>query len=510
MRRFTILVFLCCLIFHAYAQDENRQNLGANVNTEFEDIGPVITPDGKTLYYVSAGHPQNTKINTYSDAEDIWYSEISSNGIWSKAKRLSKPFNQRRYNSIESISPDGNIVYIRGAFEKGTYIGQGFSYVLKISTGWSTPQKMNILDYDKLCKGNNSALWVCPDGKTLILAFSNSSKDNNNDLYVCFKTGPNQWSKPKLIKPLNTKDFTETTPFVASDNTTIYFSSDRPGGIGDRDIWFAKRLDDTWENWSEPVNLGPSINSDGWDASYTVDAKGEYAYLVSDKNSFGKTDIIRIKLQEAIRPNPVVLLKGKIINSKNNQSVSATILYQSLSDTKERGEAISDTVTGEYTITLPYGASYSINANCPGYIPVSSNIDLSRTSEYKEISENLYLVPIEVGQTIRLNNIFFDSGKSDLRSESYPELDRLVTTLEKNPEMYIQISGHTDDVGADDVNLKLSSDRANAVKDYLIGKGIADSRVTAVGYGETKPLETNATEDGKQKNRRVEFTILKN
>ena len=200
----------------------------------------------------------------------------------------------------------------------------------------------------------------------------------------------------------------------------------------------------------------------------------------------------------------------KIIDSKTNQPVSATISYQSLSDKKEMGDATSDPATGEYTITLPYGSSYSINANGANYIPVYNNLDLTQAGEYKEMTQNLYLVPIEVGQTVRLNNIFFDSGKSDLRPESFPELDRLVTTLEKNPKMQIEISGHTDDVGADDVNLKLSSDRANAVKDYLLSKGIAQATVTAVGFGETKPVASNTTDDGKQLNRRVEFTIVKN
>jgi len=513
MNRIVLYFALFFTVCSAHAQDDNRQNLGPNVNTEFDDLGPIITPDGKTLYYVIEGHPQNTKSSSYNDAEDIWFSELTPAGTWTKAKRLTKPFNQRRYNSIECISPDGNIAYIRGAYENGVYMSTGFSYVLKTTTGWSLPQKINIPDFDKLCKGDYTALWVCPDGRTLILSLSNSKSEKKrklNDLYICFKTGPNQWSKPVYIKSINTKDYTESTPFVASDNKTLYFSSNRPGGLGDRDIWMTKRLDDTWLNWSEPVNLGETVNSDGWDAYYTLDAKGEYAYMVSDKKSFGKSDIIRIKLKESIRPNPVVLIKGKVIDSKTNQPVSATISYQSLSDKKEMGDATSDPATGEYTITLPYGSSYSINANGANYIPVYNNLDLTQAGEYKEMTQNLYLVPIEVGQTVRLNNIFFDSGKSDLRPESFPELDRLVTTLEKNPKMQIEISGHTDDVGADDVNLKLSSDRANAVKDYLLSKGIAQATVTAVGFGETKPVASNTTDDGKQLNRRVEFTIVKN
>jgi OOP family OmpA-OmpF porin len=517
MKKFLLVTLAYILIQQAFAQDSIRQNLGPNINTEYDEVGPIITPDGKTLYYVIEGHPLNTKSNYYDDAEDIWYSELDASGKWGKAKRMTKPFNVRRYNSIECVSTDGNIVYIRGAYINGEYAGSGFSYVIKTAAGWSEPQQMNIPKFDVMSKGTYTALWVCPDGKTLIVSFSKypdkGDRDNGkrkiNDIYVCLKTGPNQWTKPIAIKALNTKKYTESTPFMASDNTTLYFSSNRPGGSGDRDIWMSKRLDDTWLNWSVPVNLGSNVNTDGWDAYYTLDAKGEYAYMVTDKSGYGQSDIVRIKLKDSERPNPVVLISGKVINAKTNQPISARITYQSLTTGKEIGQAISDPITGNYKMTLPYGTQYSFNAHGTNFIPVSNNIDLTTVADYQEITQDLYLVPIEIGQTIQLNNIFFDMSKATLRQESYAELDRLYTILQDNPAMEIEIDGHTDNVGNSDLNMQLSIDRASTVKDYLIKKGISHSRIVATGFGGTKPIASNTTEETRKLNRRVAFTILK-
>ena len=518
MKKFLVIFFSCVLTLPLFAQDSIRQNLGPNINTKYDDIGPILSPDGKTIYFVTQGHPSNTKSRYYDDAEDIWSSELDSLGRWTKAKHLSKPFNLRRYNSIECISPDGNIIYIRGGYQNGEYVGSGFSYILKVKSGWSEPEQLDIPYFTVMSEGAYTSLYVCPDGKTLLLSFSkypirknykNIDKDEINDLYVCFKTGPNKWSKPQAIKSLNTKMYTESTPFIAADNKTLYFSSDRPGGKGSRDIWMTKRIDDTWLNWSTPINMDDNINTPGWDAYYALDAKGEYAYMVTNRSGFGLSDIVRIKLKASERPTPVVLVKGKVLNSKTNQPISANITYNSLTTGKEIGQAISDPITGSYKMVLPYGTQYSFNANGINYIPVSNNIDLTTVAEYKEIKQDLLLVPIEVGQTIQLTNIFFDMSKSTLREESIVELNRLYGLLDSNPTMEIEIDGHTDNVGEPALNMQLSLDRATAVKNYLTEKGIGENRILVKGFGSTKPLANNDSEDSKKMNRRVEFVILK-
>ena len=197
------------------------------------------------------------------------------------------------------------------------------------------------------------------------------------------------------------------------------------------------------------------------------------------------------------------------MNARTKQPVVSSIHYEFLPEGIEAGTARTDPATGAYQIALPYGRNFGFSANAAGFIPVSDNLDLTNIEGYKEITRDLFLVPIEVGEIVRLNNIFFDFGKSNLRIESFPELDRIAKILNENQNMQIEISGHTDNVGSDDANLKLSTDRAKAVKDYIISKGINETRVVSKGYGKAKPVAGNETEEGKQRNRRVEFTILK-
>jgi outer membrane protein OmpA-like peptidoglycan-associated protein len=271
----------------------------------------------------------------------------------------------------------------------------------------------------------------------------------------------------------------------------------------------SRRLDDTWKKWSDPKNLGPAINTPAWEAYYSIDAAGQYAYMVSTEKSLGLEDIIRIPLEEEVQPDPVVLISGKVLDSKTGQGIAAEIVYEELGHEEVSGTARTNPVDGSFKIILPYGKRYSFSAKVDGYFPVSENIDLLQVDEYKEILKDLKLVPIEVGHTVRLNNIFFDFGKAGLRPESFPELNKVVKMMDENPEMEIEISGHTDNVGSDPFNLKLSDDRAQEVRKYLVSKNIDQTRITAKGYGKSKPLASNDTEEGQQQNRRVEFTILK-
>jgi len=256
-------------------------------------------------------------------------------------------------------------------------------------------------------------------------------------------------------------------------------------------------------------NLGPSINTKDFDAYFTIPASGEFAYLVSGQNSVGQADIWKLKLPEALKPSPVVLIFGKVLNSATNEGIEANITYRILETNEEVGIASSNPKDGSYKIILPAGKNYSFMATKDNIYTVSQNIDLTEIKQYTEIERDLYLTPIQIGSTVRMNNLFFVTGKSEINKWSFPELQRLIDLMKSQNKMEVEISGHTDTVGSDRINNALSLERANAVKDYLISNGIEASRLTAKGYGKTKPLANNDTDEGKKKNRRVDFTILK-
>lgn len=515
-----ILFFSVSLCAHA-----QLENLGKTVNTEYNEINPIISPDGKTIYFSRVSHPQNT--HGAKGSQDIWFSELK-NDKWTQARRLPPPLNKEDYNSLYSITPDGNTLLIKGSYKNGVYETRGFSTSKKTARGWAAPNKLEIPGYAKISKGQFDCGYLSNDGKTLIMSFSEKKNSKIDDIYVSFKAKDGSWSKPLNLGPeINSEEFTETTPFLAPDGVTLYFSSDRKGGQGSNDIYYSKRIDKTWKRWSRPVNLGPAINSDGYDAYYTISAVGDYSYMVSFKGAEGKGDVVRYNLKPKEVPgdtaeapianvpvsDPVVMISGKVIDSKTGKPVEATIIYENLADGEEVGTATTNPTTGEYKIVLPYGQKYSMRAVAPDFIAEGENIDLSDSTATKGFMEitnkSLKLIPIEEGQIVRLNNIFFATGKSTLSSESFPELNRIAISMTENKTLAIELGGHTDNTGSAEFNIKLSQDRADSVREYLIGKGIEPDRVGSKGYGETVPVAKNDTPEGQQQNRRVEFKILK-
>lgn len=490
------------------------ENIGPSINTQYAELRPTVSADGNLLFFIRQNHPYNTKVNSVPNSQDIWFSERDTTGKWSEAVHLGFPLNTSEYNAVFWISPDNNRILIRNAFIDGDYFGNGVSmcYLTKYGN-WSKPQMLKIKNYEKYDRGNQYGATMANDGQTLLLYMSEFKDSYKNDIYVCFLQQDGSWSEPKSLgKKINLANYNEMTPYMASDGETLYFSSDRPGGIGNNDIWKSTRLDKTWQKWSDPVNMGSPINTPEWDAFFTLDAGGEYAYMTTGLDTYGATDIVKIKLLEKEKPNPVLLVSGNVYNAKTKLPLSASLVYETLPDGVEAGNAVSNPIDGAFKIVLPYDKNYSIRATAEHYFAISENLNLDSLVKagYKEIHKDLYLVPIEVGQVIRLNNVFFDFDKWDLRPESFIELNRVVKLLSENPAIEIEMSAHTDSRGSDDYNFKLSDERAKSVTEYIISKGIDRSRITAHGYGETKPVATNETDEGRQLNRRVEFTILKN
>ena len=490
------------------------ENLGHNINSELAELRPTISADGNLLFFICENHPYNTKYNSIRNSQDIWYSERDSSGKWSEAIHMDYPLNTYHYNAVFWISPDNNRILIRNAFINGDYAGNGVSMSYrKKNGGWSKPEALRIKNYQKYDRGRQNGATMAHDAQTLLLYMAPQQGSYDNDIFVCFLEKDGTWTEPKSLgKKINLPKYNEMTPYLAADGVTLYFSSNRPGGQGDNDIWMTKRLDSTWQKWSEPQNLVAPINTEDWDAFFTLDAGGEYAYMSSALSGFGASDIVRVKLLEKEKPDPVVLVTGNVYNKKTQQPLSASLLYETLPDGIEVGNAISSPQDGAFKIVLPFDKNYVIRATADKFFAQSENLNLDSLVKegFLEIHKDLYLVPIEVGQVVRLNNVFFDFDKWDLRGESFLELNRVVQLLQENPAIVIEMSAHTDSYGSDDYNITLSENRARSVMQYILSKGISTDRISSKGYGETKPVVANDTPENRQLNRRVEFTILKN
>lgn len=496
------------------------ENLGERINTAYPEMRPTISADGNLLFFIRQGHPANVQIQTVPNAQDIWYSTRDTSGNWSNAKHLNSTVNASHYNAVYWISPDMNTMLIKGAFTEGQYLGVGVSLMRRVEdNSWTPPQMLRIRNFTKFASTPQLGACMGQDGKTMLFYMTDKKGSFNNDLYVSFLEGGDIWTAPKSLgKKINLPDYNEMSPFIAADGTTLYFSSDREGGKGEQDIWMAKRLDDSWQKWSEPVNLGEPVNTPGSEAFFTLDAGGEYAYLTSSDGAYGASDIVRVKLLEREKPDPVVLVSGNVYNAKTKAPLSAKLVYEILPQGTEAGTGQSNGSDGAFKMVLPYDKNYSIRASADKFFSISENLNLDSLVKqgYKEIHKDLYLVPIEIGQVFRLNNVFFDFDKYDLRPASFTELNRVVSFMNEYPNIEIEMSAHTDSRGKDDYNFTLSDNRARSVMNYILSKGIAPSRIISKGYGETKPVALNDNADGsdnpegRQLNRRVEFTILKN
>lgn len=481
-----------------------KENLGPNVNSVYDDLGPHITADGKMLLFGREHSPDN--LGGKEDGEDIWMTTTKDGVAWSKSENMGTAINDKNANNLAAISADNNMLLFCKT--------DGFQVRKKEEEGWSEPTYLNVKfkNESKNMEGNLS-----PDGKAILftsklkqnLFYNPDAENKEKDIYVTVHDEQGNWLDPiNMGEKINTEG-DEISPFLAADGRTLYFASNGRPGYGSYDIYMSKRNGNSWTDWSEPVNLGPEINTTGFDAYYTLAASADYAYMVSDRNSLGLSDLVRIKLPEAVKPDPVVLLLGRTLNAKTKEPIKTEILFEDLSTQKEIGEAISDPKTGSYRIALPNGKNYGIRAQAKGYLSVNENLELASVVQYKEIEKDLFLIPIEAGESIALNNVFFQQSRAILKSESFPELDRLVEIMNENPAIGIELSGHTDNIGNRNALIKLSDDRVAAVKTYLEEKGIKKGRIAGRGYGGSRPIAPNDTNENRQRNRRVEVTITR-
>jgi OOP family OmpA-OmpF porin len=485
-------------------KEGGRENLGTCVNSEYADINPQISPDGRTLFFDRKDAPGNA--GGAEDSDDIWYSTLQPDGGWGPARNLGAPLNNRGPNFVAAALPDGNTLLVGGTYRADGSTGAGVSLATRTRDGWGTPVEMRIPGLQN--RSNFVNYYLSQDGQALLMSIKKDGGRGDRDLWVSRRQGDGPWSEPVNLGPTINTDTTEASPFLASDGVTLYFSSAGHGGEGERDLFITRRLDESWTNWSRPQNLGANINTSGNDAGFVISASGDYAYFTSNADSYGRTDIYRTRLPENLRPRPVVLVRGRVLDARTRQPLEASVVYEGLGNA-QRGIARSNAATGEYQIVLPAGARFGFRGEAPRYYPENVNVDLSGVTAYAERTQDLLLVPLEVGSTVRLNNIFFDVNRATLRPESALELDRLADYLRANPTVEVEIGGHTDNTGTDEANRTLSQARARAVAEYLAGKGIAARRVQSRGYGESAPTASNDTDEGRQQNRRVEFKVIR-
>ncbi len=480
------------------------ENLGPGVNSSGAELAPLISSDGRMLYFTRVKHPKNVG---NPETQDIWYAYIDSTNNFGTAYNVGEPVNNARNNALCAVLPDGQTLMLMNKYLPDGSSENGISISLRTESGWSFPSPIEVEDFYNEHRTGEYALGS--DGKTILMAVQRQDAIGEKDIYVSFKKEDGSWAAPMNLGPeINTGD-SEIAPFLAADGRTVYFSTGGYPGYGGQDMFVSRRLDDSWKKWSKPLNLGPKLNTSGFDAYYSLPASGNYAYFTSTQSKVGNSDIFRVKLPESAKPEPVVLIRGRVLNAKTNDPLGATIAYESLTSGKQLGTARSHPTTGEYSIVLPSRDVYGFLAEHKGFLSLNENIDLVKINEYKEMRVDLKLTPLEVGAAVRLNNIFFDTNKYNLKPQDELELKRVVKMLQAYPNMQIEISGHTDNVGADQSNLTLSSNRAKAVTDYLVAKGVAKNRLQSIGLGKTKPVSDNKTEEGRAYNRRIEMKVLK-
>ena len=486
---------MICALFFIILQfkgivDYSPAHLGFPPNdSNFTDAAPAISADGKTIYFTS-DRPGGV------GSEDIWFSKLDG-GQWSKPENFGEPVNTKTADGVVCFSSDELNMY--------------FASLRKPSIGGA-------------------------------------------DLFVCRKI-EGKWQKVENLGPQVNTRYLETHPSISPDGKFLFFTSGRPGGFGGSDIWVSKITED---GWSEPINVGPNINSPQdevfpymlWDGvtlyfaskrhgkyelytsewqdfgfspcrkvsftdkeikdivSFTVSAAGDYAYLTMGKRRT-EFDIYKVTLPEHMKPKrPVVMIEGVVTDkTSENPLPGAKVVIENL----KTGEVYASTITdssGSYKFALPSGFFYGVIIEADGYLFSSTNIDLEDQEFHEVLAEASMMALIKKGEKIILKNIFFDFAKATLRPESRLELDRIVKMMEDYLNLKVEISGHCDDIGSEEYNLKLSKDRATAVKGHLVEYGIHAERIVTKGYGKSQPLVPNIDEESRQLNRRVEFKIL--
>lgn len=477
--------------------------LVTQLNSSSNDYAPQVNPMGTRMYFTSVrpggfdNVQDSSRANHYG--EDIYFSNLQGNS-WSRPQMLPEPINSINDDFGSAFTGDGQtMVYVRCGDKDG--VGNCDLYITTLDgTRWSEPVNMgNVVNSEDW----ESQPTISSDGTRIIFTSSRDGGYGGADLYMTELNHLGDWGIPQNLGSTVNTPLSDNSPFLAADGKTLYYATNGHPGYGGADIFYS-----VFENgkWSKPINLGAPINSSGEDKNFSISASGN-AYFSSSRNS-DSYNIYETELPDYLKPKPTAVIQGIVSNANTSAPIGALVMIEDI----DTGELIainkSNSESGEYLVVLPAGRNYSVSASKDGYFFYSQSFDLPKDTTYQEITKDIALEPIEKGKKVVLNNIFFESGRAELKPISYVELNKAADLMQKNNTMVIEVGGHTDNLGSEDANLRLSQARANAVVDYLKLAGVEENRLQAKGYGESVPLEDNSTEEGRKANRRTEFVIV--
>ena len=482
-------------------------NLGPVINTPYPDYVPVISADETELLFTSRRPTTTGAGKDLEDGlfyEDIYQSNRLNDTTWSEPVDIGNGINTESHDACVALSPDGmELIMYR---HSGTDGGDLYVSTLK-GLIWDKPKRLG--------STINTPYWepsasVSADENTIFFTSNRKGGLGGTDIYMTRKKDNGDFGTAILLGPAINTPLDEDAPFIHADGKTLYFSSKGHKSMGGYDIFYCTIDLETGEILTPPQNIGYPINTADDDVFFVWSADGRRAYFSSIRDGgYGDKDIYVLE-REAVKKAPTVLFKGQIVACEDKRPVTATIFVTDLATQKIVGVFNSNSFTGKYTVSLPAGKNYAISVEASGYLFESKNINFPLENGYIELVDTICMNKLKMNTSIILRNVFFDVDKSTLRPESVQELDKLTDIMRNNPNLKIELSGHTDSDGDDKHNMSLSDNRAKAVVDYLIAKGINPNRLTWKGYGETMPIELNDTPEHKQQNRRTEVKILSN
>jgi outer membrane protein OmpA-like peptidoglycan-associated protein len=497
------------------------QQLSGPVNAPGNEVHPILSPDGSTLYFARTKFAGNTEGNT--DSGDAWAStSIDKGQTWGPPVRLDAINTQQNNEVVAAVGPEGRTLFVRGTYEASGFRDEGVSKVTQAAaTSGSAkgvkPESVRIANYYTAVPG--AGFYLSGDAQFMLLSLERGDSEGGNDLYLSRPDGSGGYTEPQSLGPvLNSPGF-DFAPWLAPDGKTLYFASYGHMGYGSADLFVSSRLDDSWTKWSEPRNLGPALNGPGFNAFLSLTPDGKTAYFSSSATANGTKDIWRTgrAVPADSLPKPVVaevsenegraFLSGRVLDARTKQPVPGAVVKANLLGTSKTSPQFLATSradnSGNYQMSLLPGRYYLAAAG-GGFLAVGDTL-LATGSPRRD----LLLLPAAVGAKVDLPSIIFTQGKATLLGSAYTELNRLAIALQASPATEVRLEGHTDNVGPADKNQQLSEDRVVEVKRYLVGRGVDEKRISTVGFGGSKPQYGNEREATRRLNRRVELVIVK-